>query len=243
MSVEIALLQRFVTSPYTRRRFWEERPAIGLVAGHLAWVLRDRGLHAADDRPVDGVIRCSADDLAAMAAGRAPAGEVSSALGARPGADRRKQARLVLALAALGWCGPWPDPAADPEQIRMVRSAHYALGIGAADGAADLFPEGGPLPGVRVRLTHGAPGVELVTEGLADVVGRPELTTIVRGRGDPRLGFPALRAAALAAAEGALAPRLPVGPRTLLAAPHPRFPDGLALPNQHTWLLRVSWAT
>ena len=29
--------------------------------------------------------------------------------------------------------------------------------------------------------------------------------------------------------------------RRLRAAPHPRFPEGLALPNQLTWLLKVGW--
>ncbi|MDP2313475.1 MAG: hypothetical protein Q8P41_11265 [Pseudomonadota bacterium] len=242
MSVEVALLQRVLTSPYTRRRFWDEHPVIGLHAGAQAWVIRDRGLHLAADEPVDALIRCSADDLAAMAGRRAPSGAVSYTLGARPGADRRKQARAILALAALGWCGPWPDPDVAAEHVRLVRNAHYDLGIGANDGEAPLFPEGGPLPGVGVRLTHGAQGVELVTVGLSDTIGRPEVTTVVPGRGDFRLGFPALRAAALAASEGALARTIPMGERVLRTGPHPRFPDGLALPNQLTWLLRVAWA-
>lgn len=243
MSLDVALHQRLVTSPFTRRRFWDERPVLAIVAGDAAWVIRDRGLFPteAPAADVDAVIRCTAEDLTAMAAGRAPA-SVSYTLGARSGADRRKQARVVLALAALGWCGPWPDPTADAEHVRLVRAAHYDLGIGPTDGVARLFPEGGPLPDVTVRLTHGAQGVELVTVGLADVVGRPELTTVVPGRGDPRLGFPALRAAALAVAEGGLPRALPVGERTLRTGPHPRFPDGLALPNQLTWLVRVGWS-
>ncbi len=242
MSLEVHLLTRLTTSPFTRSRFWEERPVIALVAGHQAWVIRDRGLFlSAPIDAVDAVIRCTPEDLTAMVAGRPPEGSVSYTLGTRPGADRKKQARVVLALAALGWCGPWPDPTATREHVRLVRAAHFDLGLGPTDGVAPLFPEGGPLPDVTVRLTHGAPGIEIATVGLADVVGRPELTTLVPGRGDPRLGFPALRAAALAAAEGALAPTLPVGARTLRTAPHPRFPDGLALPNQRTWLLRVAW--
>lgn len=245
MSLELTLLQRLLTSPYTSRRFWEERPVLALVAAQGAWLIRDRGVFPAEGAPsqtaVDATIRCSPADLAAMAAGRAPV-EVSYALGDRSGANRRKQASVVLALAALGWCGPWPDPSADREHIRLVRAAHYDLGIGPADGVAPLFPEGGPLPGITVRLTQGVQGTELATVGIADVVGRPELTTVVPGRGDPRLGFPALRAAALAAAEGALTPALPLGNRVLRTRLHPRFPDGLALPNQLTWLLRVAWS-
>jgi hypothetical protein len=249
MGLEPTLVQRLVTSPFTRRRFWDERPVLALVVGETTWLIRDRGLFPRAEEPeappldtlVDAVIRCTPDDLAAMAAGRAPA-SVSYRLGGRSGADRRKQACALLALAALGWCGPWPDPTADPEHVRLVRGAHYDLGIGPTDGVARLFPEGGPLPDVTVRLTHGAQGIELVTVGLADVVGRPELATVVPGRGDPRLGIPALRAAALSVAEGALPRTLPVGPRTLRTGPHPRFPDGLALPNQATWLVRVGWA-
>lgn len=189
----------------------------------------------------DAVIRCAPEDLTAMAEGRVPAA-VSYTLGDRPGAPRRKQARVVLALAALGWCGPWPDPTVDPEHIRLVRAAHHDLGIGPCDGVARLFAEGGPLPHVSVRLTQGAAGTELATVGLADTLGLPELTTIVPGRGDPRLGFPALRAGALAASEGVVLDGVfPVGDHVLRSAPHPRFPDGLALPNQLTRLLRVGW--
>lgn len=240
MSVEVALLQRLVTSPFTRRRFWEERPRIALRAGDIAWIIRDRGILPADDAPVDATIACAPDDLAAMAAGRAPA-EVRYTLGTRDVAPRRKQARALLALAALGWCGPWPDPAADPEHVRLVRAAHYDLGVGPNDGTAPLFPEGGPLPHVNVRLTHGVRGIELVTVGLADAPGLPELATIAPPRTDPRRGFPALRAAALYAAEHAgLPPRLDTPRGALTVAPHPAFPDGLALPHQRTWLLRIT---
>ncbi len=242
MSVEVALLQRLVTSPFTRRRFWDERPRLAIVAGDVTWIVRDRGLLPPDDVPVDATITCAPEDLAAMAAGRAPTGAVSYALGTRDHAPRRKQARALLALAALGWCGRWPDPAAGPEHVRLVRAAHYDLGVGPADGSAALFPEGGPLPGVRGRLTHGVRGVELVTVGLADTPDLPELAALAPPRADLRPAFQALRAAALVAAErgGPPPPRLELdGGRALLAAPHPAFPDGLALPNQLTWLLRV----
>ena len=243
---EVALLQRLVTSPFTRRRFWDERPRIALVAGAAAWVIRDKGILPADDAPVDATITCTAADLSAMASGVAPPGPVVYTLGTRDHAPRRKQARALLALAALGWCGPWPDPAADPEHVRLVRAAHYDLGIGPADGAARLFAEGGPLPHVTVRLTHGVRGVELVTEGLADTVGLPEVATLAPGRTDPRLAFPVLRAAALYAAEhSGLPTRLPLPAGALPAGalgtrPHPAFADGLALPNQRTWLVQVT---
>lgn len=239
-SLELALLQRLVTSPFTRRRFWDERPRIAIVAGETTWIVRDRGLLPPDDAPVDATIRCLPDDLAAMAAGRPPVGEVACTLGTRDHAPRRKQARALLALAALGWCGPWPDPAADPEHVRLVRAAHYDLGIGPNDGAAPLFSDGGPLPHVTVRLTHGVRGIELATVGLANAPNLPELTTVMPPRQDPRRGFPTLRAAALYAAEhGGLPPRLDTPGGALRAAPHPAFPDGLALPNQLTWLLAV----
>jgi hypothetical protein len=243
MSSELALLQRLVASPYTRRLFWEERPVLGIVprepeAERL--VVRDRGIFPANDEAVDAWIHCTTADLVAMAARRPPPGEVSWHLGDRPGAPRRKQARVLLALAALGWCGPWPDPAAAPDAIVLLRQAWYDLAIGAQDATAPLFPAEGPLPGVTVRLTETAAGTELVTVGLADTIGRPELATLVPGRQDPRGGFAPLRAAALYVAEHtALPARLALGPRTLVAAPHPRLPDGLALPPQLTWLLRV----
>ena len=49
MSLEVALLHRLVTSPFTRRRFWDERPVLALVAGDEAWVIRDRGVFPATD--------------------------------------------------------------------------------------------------------------------------------------------------------------------------------------------------
>lgn len=239
-TLELALLQRLATSPFTRRRFWDARPRLAVVAGERAWVIRDHGWFDADEAPVDGTIRCSPEDLAAMARGAPPTGTVTWTLGPRAAPERRKQACAVLALAAMGWCGPWPDPDADPSHVPMVRAALYDLGIGPADATAPLFPPGGPLPDVRVRLTHTAAGVELVTDGLADTPGRPELAAISRGRSDPRGALPALRAAALWCAErGAPPRRLPLGPRALDFEVHPAFPDGLPLPHQLTWLHRV----
>ncbi len=253
MSLELALLQRLLKSPFTPQLFWDEHPVIGLAAN--AHVIRDRGLLPARGEAVDATIHCSPEALAALAAGRAPTGPISYVLGDRPGADRRKQARVILTLAALGWCGPWPAADVTGEHVALVREAWYNLGIGPADGSAALFPTGGPLPDVAVRLTDGAAGTELVTVGLSDMVGQPELTTLAKPRTDPRAAFPALRAAALYVAEHAAesgahagarrnsAPprRLPVGDRVLACAPHPRFPKGLALPNQLTWLVRVGW--
>jgi hypothetical protein len=254
VSVEIALLQRIVRSPFAGPWFWADRPVLAIVvppspgasaSAGLRLVLRDRGLFPDADAPVDATITCGAADLDAMAAGRPPRGPVTYALGHRPLAPRRKQAHALLALAAMGWCGAWPDPGAAPEHVALVRAALYDLGIGPTDGEARLFPAEGPLPHVGVRLTEGAAGTELVTVGLADrpLSGRPalpEIAALAPPRTDPRAAFPALRAAALYLAEaGSLPPTLHLGDHTLSSAPHPAFPAGLPLPTHHTWLLRV----
>ncbi|MFZ5476294.1 MAG: hypothetical protein ACOZNI_05910 [Myxococcota bacterium] len=225
----VEVLRRLLQSPYTRRYLWREPVCVGLDAGEK-WAIRGRGVLAWEGEPVDAWIRCSPEDLRRMLDGQAP-GEVVYRLGDRELADRRKQAHAVLVLAALGWVGPWPDPAAGDDHEALVRAALYDLGIGPADARAPLFPEGGET----VRLSHGARNT-VVTEGLA---GPCELA--VDGR-EPDLR--ALRAAALFVKEtGELPPRrLTVGGLALASEVHPRFPDGLPLARRHVWLVRVTAA-
>jgi hypothetical protein len=120
-----------------------------------------------DGTEVDAVLRTSEADLDAMLAGAPPAGEVGWVLGERADtAPRIRQARAVLALAALGWCGPWPD-----------------LAIGPADRVSALFPPGAPpeLAAVSYRFTDGA-RPRHTTLGLSDRPGAPEFTTDLHPR-------------------------------------------------------------
>jgi hypothetical protein len=251
----VTLLQRLAKSPFTQQHFWNERPHLLLIHGEERVSIRDRGWFPLppptapglatppahrEVGPTHAILRFGPGDLERLAAGR-PAEGASFELGSADAPARKKQAFAVLALAALGWCGPWPDPLADKEHVRLVRAAHFDLGVGAADGFFALFPPGGPLD-VQVRVTHSVRGTELATVGLSDVVGRPELATLLAPRIELGAALPALRAAALWCAEnGALRRRLEVGARTLIASPDPRFREGLPLPSHHTWLMRVGW--
>lgn len=209
---------------------------LGLDAGER-WLVREDAVLPWRDEPVDAVITCAAEDLAAMLAGRAPTGEVTLRQGDRDRPPRLRQARGVLALAALGWAGRWPDPAADPEHVALVREALYDLGLGPADARGPLFA-GGPLAGLTVRVTDSASARIVVTEGLA---GPCELAVAL----PPRVGAAAavrpLRAAALFVHEtGELPPaRLTVGEVALTSGLHPAFARGLPLPHRDAWLVQV----
>lgn len=237
MSLELDLVRRLATSPFTRGLFWEGRPRLALHAGH-AWVIRDRGVFLPDDAPVDATLHTTGDDLDRMLRGEVPTGEVRYVLGTRSVADRRKQAFALLALAALGWCGPWPDPEADPGHIPLLRRAWWDLGIGPEDGRGPLFPPGGPLD-VTVRITETVEATWLVTDGLSDRVGWPEVVTAVPPRSDPRRAWPRLRAAALwLLEEGRVPASINVGESTFAVAPDPRFAE-LVLPHHAARVLRV----
>jgi hypothetical protein len=137
-----------------------------------------------DGTEVDAVLRTSEADLDAMLAGAPPAGEVGWVLGERADtAPRIRQARAVLALAALGWCGPWPDAAADRELVALTRRALLDLAIGPADRVSALFPPGAPpeLAAVSYRFTDGA-RPRHTTLGLSDRPGAPEFTTDLHPR-------------------------------------------------------------
>lgn len=128
---------------------------------------------------LDTWIVASSEDVAAMLAGAAPPGQVGFRLGGRDdAAPRIKQARAVMALAALGWAGPWPDPEADAELHALTRRAVLDLALGANDGLTALFPPSAPseLAAIGVRLTDGA-RPKRCTLGLSDAPGGPEFWT------------------------------------------------------------------
>lgn len=235
-ALEVQLVRRLAQSPFTRGLFWEDAPRLRLEAAHT-WTLRDRGVFLPDDAPVDATLHASAADLDRMLAGEAPTGTVRYALGSRPRPDRRKQAHALLALAALGWCGPWPDPNAEPEHVHLLREAWWDLGIGPADARGPLFPPGGPVD-AEVRVTESVAGVELVTCGLA-ARSWPELSVHLPPRSPARSGLRLLRAGALWLAEHGALPTVLQLDDAHPIRPHPRFPDGLWLPNVATWVLRV----
>lgn len=237
--MKLDVLQRLAASPFSRVHLWSDAPVLGLEIGEARWLLRDRGVWDWSAEPVDAWLRCTPEDLGAMLSRRVPPGVVSYRLGDRDIAARRKQAHALLALAALGWAGPWPDPAADPEHIGLVREALYALGIGPDDGRAPILPPGSPLDGVAIRVTDGAAARSVVTVGLSDTVGRCELMVELPPRAPVEAALRPLRAAALWVAEtGAVPPaRLGLGPLVLSCDPALR--DGLPLPNQRTSLIRV----
>lgn len=236
MSVEV--LARLQESPFTRERLWRSGAVVGIAAGERL-VVRDRGVFPWAGEAVDAWIGCTGKDLAAMLAGEVPAGEVVSRLGERDRAARLKQAHAVLVLAALGWAGPWPDAAADPAHVALVREALYDVEIGPSDGRAPLFPPGSPLPDVAIRVTDGVSARTVVTAGLA---GPCELAVSLPPRADPAGALRPLRAAALYVAEtGELPPaRLDVNGLRLACGLHPAFPDGLPLPHRAAWLVRVA---
>ena len=186
--VALPLLDRLRRSPFGGA--WLTGAAIGLEAGERLFVSTTRVMPYADEA-VDAWITTEPADLDRMLTGTPPAGQVGYRLGNRPdAAPRVQQARAIFALAALGWCGPWPDPAADRELVDLTRRAALDLALGPADRVTALFPPEAPLELARLRLrfTDGA-RPRRCTLGLSDTPGAPELWT----DGDARL----LRIAAL----------------------------------------------
>jgi hypothetical protein len=220
VGVEVALIRRGRASPYAGR--WLRGAILGIDAGHR-WTWRPDAVLPWRDEPVDAWLLASADDLARMLAGQAPVERVGFRLGDRDVAPRLKQARALCGLAALGWCGPWPDPAADPELVRLHREALFDLAMGPADRREPLFPSGAPfgLDAVGVRFTDGA-RPRWVTVGLPD-----ELTTT--------LGPRVLRLVALFRAEqGGLPSTLEAGDRTFRLSSRP-----LPLPDRLSRLVEI----
>jgi hypothetical protein len=186
--VALPLLDRLRRSPFGGA--WLTGAAFGIEAGERLFASTTRVMPYADE-PVDAWLLTPPADLDRMLAGAAPEAQVGFRLGERPDvAPRVRQARAVLALAALGWCGPWPDPAANPELVALTRRACFDLTIGPADRVGALFAPGAPpeLARLQLRFTDGA-RPRHATLGLSDTPGAPEFWT----DGDVRL----LRVAAL----------------------------------------------
>jgi hypothetical protein len=175
--VGLPLLNRLRTSPFGGD--W-------LRGARLVVACAEHRLLAATDRVVpwkgesaDALLRMTEADLDAMLAGAPPAGEVGWVLGERDdAAPRVMQARAVMALAALGWCGPWPDPDADRELVALTRRAVFDLAVGPADAVGPLFRPGAPpeLASVQLRFTDGARPLHS-TLGLSNAPGAPEFVT------------------------------------------------------------------
>lgn len=221
---ELKLLLRLRASPWAP---WLREARVGLDLGErwelgLDRVLPHRG------GPVDAWIEAAEADLDAMLAGRVPAGPVRMKLAASPRPERLRSAHGVLMLAALGWCGPWPDPEADPRHIPILREAMLQVELGPADGTAALFPAGAPVPPLHLRFTDGA-RPSWATVGLAEGLGVELAAT---GKGPP---LRALRALVLDALErGRVAKELRLGEQRIRTEATP-FP----MPHRPGWLFRV----
>ncbi len=212
---ELALLERIRRSPYGGA--WLDGARVQLDWGE-PWLWSTHGVRPWDGGAADAVITCTLGDLDRMLSRHAPEGEVRLSLGDRDLADRVKQARGVLAAAALGWLGPWPDPEA-VEHVDMVRSACLHLAIGPADEWRPLFPTGA----YRLRRTAGARD-RWCTVGLAETHGMELWTS-----GDRRW----LRAAAVHLIErGAL-------PAAVLGVALSRHERALPLPTRVGWLVEL----
>jgi hypothetical protein len=158
---EVAIVQRLATSPFGGRRLRDARIGIAVARAdgtERRWLTGVDRCVAYAEHTVDAWVRCTAADLDAMLAGQPPAGRVSMVLGDRDAAPRVMQARALCALAALGWCGRWPDPAANSEHVELLREAIYDLELGPRDAIAAAFPASAPLglEEVRSRFTDGA---------------------------------------------------------------------------------------
>ncbi len=237
MSVELVILSRLRSAPCGGR--WVHGAVFGMeLDGAPRWRAGVGSVLPYAGEPVDAWILCSAADLDAMLAGRVPSGRVGYRLGDRDGAPRLQQARATFALAALGWCGPWPDPAATPALDARMRAAAQDLAIGPADEVGALFAIGAPLglDAVAWRATDDVRGRVVATAGLAGRDGAGldcELLTRARRGADPREALRALRAAALFVAEvrpnGSIPAVLEVGDRRLELRAAPGFPEGMPL--------------
>lgn len=223
---EVAVVQRLADSAYAGRRLAGARIGIALAregSEDRRWLAAIDRCVPFDGQAVDAWVRCSAEDLEAMLGGAAPAGRVSMILGDRDAAPRLKQARALCALAALGWCGPWPDPAADPEHVELLREALYDLQVGPRDRVAAAFPEGAPweLHRVAARFTDGA----RPTWATCGLPGHGRAVDEVATDAGPGV----LRAAALWLAEAGAPPeRVDLGGSHLRFTPHPLpLPDAL----------------
>ena len=196
--VGLPLLDRLRRSPFGGAFLNGAR--LGLECGGEGLLLATDRVVPWAGEAVDAALSTTVDDLDRMLAGVAPAGRVGWALGERDGAPRLKQARAALALAALGWCGPWPDPGADAELVALTRRAVLDLAVGPADRIGPLFPAAAPpeLHRLQLRFTDGA-RPRHATVGLSDQPGAPEFVTDAHPRW--------LRVAALAWLEEGSVPR------------------------------------
>lgn len=170
---ELALLQRMRSSPYGGALL--ANAILGVDCGDkLLWTPRKCVPWGGE--AVDAWLTLSSADLDSVLSGGIPSGNVSYRIGDRDAAPRMRQAHGVLALATIGWCGPWPDANAALEHDARLRDAVFNVVVGANDGVGNLFAieqlssagRALGLADVNVRLTDGA---------------RPCLTTINLGTG------------------------------------------------------------
>ena len=171
------LLDRMRRSPFGGD--WLRGAALGLNIGEERLFLSTTRVMPYALEAVDAWLVASEDDLAAMLGNAPPPGQVGFKLGSRlDAAPRIMQARALLTLAALGWAGPWPDPAADAELHALTRRAVLDLAVGPNDGWTSLFPSSAPpeIVSLSIRLTDGA-RPKRCTVGLSDAPGAPEFWT------------------------------------------------------------------
>lgn len=175
--VSLPLLERLRRSPFGGEWLRGARLRVD-CDGEQLLAATDRVVEWSGE-PTDAVIQTSGADFDRMLASVAPEARVGWVLGDREDAPARlKQARAVMALAALGWCGPWPDAEAAAELVALTRRAALDLAVGPADTVGPLFRPGAPpeLASVHVRLTDGA-RPRHTTLGLSDTPGAPEFVT------------------------------------------------------------------
>lgn len=198
-------------APWSR---WLRGARIGLDAGDR-WVVGVDRVVPWEGAAVDAWVQVNPEDLDRLLSREAPAHEVHVRVADGPASDRLKSARAMLAAASLGWCGPWPDPAADPTADALVFDAILNIEIGAADGEGTLFPAHAPMPPIRVRFTDGARPT-WATVGLFPLVGAELLAT---GRTPP---VRAMRALVLDALEvGRVARSLSFGDERVVTQAEP----------------------
>ncbi len=225
MSRAVELLQALVESPYAALALRDD-VLIDIIAGD--WRARVRSplgrpgvyMDPVADNSGDGTLTCSEADLDRMLHREPPIGEVGLVHGTRDYPKRKRQAHLVLVAAALGWAGPWPDPAASPDHHDLVANALCELALGPCDRS---FRAGG----IALRGTDTAAGCSMLADAgvhavRLDVGAREEL--------DPALQVLA-RIAQHVQRQGPPGGDAWFGAHRVTFEPDPAFPCGWTVPE------------
>lgn len=193
----LPLLQHLRQGPWLRELRGSFR--VGLRFGR-SWLIYGeagapgvRALTEADVPGLDATLEGAPGDLEAMLARQAPPGGVRLLLGERPIPPRRAQAHGLIIAAALGWAGPWPDPAASPEHRRLLRRAMLDMRVGVEEERLRLLPADAPIS-IDLRLRTEITGPRFSTEGAGDH-GLPEIDLRLPPQAPPERAIRLIRAA------------------------------------------------